>query len=371
MIYATLFALVVSAEPAASAPPVVVKAEPDAVLTARFHQKDGWIGGDGAFSVSLDDKRVLWLFSDTWVGAVRDGKRKGVALVNNTVGVQEGHGADLKLTFAVQKGGDDKPVAIFAPHDEKSWFWQFAGHFADDKLHVFLPRFEKTNAPGAFGFKGLDVWLGTVENPGADPLAWKPQYTEMPFANLKGERKWAFGSSVLTVGDYAYVYGYAETPDKPFPTRKLLTARVPKDKLADFKAWRFWANGKWSADSKDATPQSDKFGAEFSVSYLPGLKRYVAVSTENGLSDRIIGRFAPAPEGPWSEPVLLYTCPEMKKDKKVFSYAAKAHPHLASGNELVISYVVNSFELGPVINNAELYWPLFVRVRLNERMPQR
>ena len=59
----------------------------------------------------------------------------------------------------------------------------------------------------------------------------------------------------------------------------------------------------------------------------------------------------------------------MKKDKKVFSYAAKAHPHLASGNELVVSYVVNSFELGPVINDATLYWPTFVRVTLKASLP--
>ncbi len=98
--------------------------------------------------------------------------------------------------------------------------------------------------------------------------------------------------------------------------------------------------------------------------HLPGLKRYALVYTENGLGERVIGRFASSPEGPWSEPVLLYVCPEMKTDKKLFTYAAKAHPHLATGNELVISYVVNAHELGPVINNAELYWPTFVRVRL-------
>jgi hypothetical protein len=94
------------------------------------------------------------------------------------------------------------------------------------------------------------------------------------------------------------------------------------------------------------------------------LKRYAAVYTELGLSDRIVARFAESPEGPWSEAVLLYLCPEMKRDKKVFSYAAKAHPHLARGNELVVSYVVNSFELGPVVNDATLYWPTFVRVAL-------
>ena len=69
-----------------------MKAEPDAKLNAAFRPTDGWVGGDGAFSVPLSDKRVLWLFSDTWVGSVRDGKRKAARMVNNSVGVQEGSG---------------------------------------------------------------------------------------------------------------------------------------------------------------------------------------------------------------------------------------------------------------------------------------
>jgi hypothetical protein len=67
----------------------------------------------------------------------------------------------------------------------------------------------------------------------------------------------------------------------------------------------------------------------------------VAVYTENGLGDRIVGRFASASEGPWSAPLLLYTCPETGKDKGVFSYGGKAHPWVASGSELLVGYCVN------------------------------
>ncbi len=345
-------------------PPTVLKAEPDAQLTARFRLKDGWVGGDGAFSVVPSGARALWLFSDTFVGTVRDGKRKDVTMVNNTVGVQTGTGADAKLAFFVQKTTEGKPTAFFTPPDGKGWFWLFAGHHADDKLHVFLPRFEKAAGSDAFGFKNVDLWLGTVSNPEVEPTKWKTAYAKVPFAEFGEKRKVFFGSAVLTVGDHTYVYGYEEVSGRPFAVRKLLVARVGKDKLADFTAWRFCANGDWKLDVKDATSAARNLATEFSVSYLPDLKRYALVYTENGLSDRIMGRFATAPEGPWSEPTVLYTCPEMKKDKKVFSYAAKSHPHLAAGNELVISYVVNSFEFGTVINDAELYWPNFIRVSL-------
>jgi hypothetical protein len=351
--------------PAAGSLPEVVKAEPAADLDAKFRRTDGWVGADGAFSVPLTDKRTLWLFSDTWVGTVRDGKRKNVTMVNNTVGIQDGRGADAKITFAVAEGKDGKPGTLFVPPDGKGWFWLFAGYHAGGKLHVFLPRQEKTNAPGAFGFKGIDVWLGTVSNPLDDPTKWKIEYAKVPFADLAAERKRSFGSAVLRVGDHVYIYGYEQKPTKLFPTRKLLVARAPADKLADFDSWRFLGEkGEWKTDAKDAVGLADGVGTEFSVSYLPGLKKYALVYTENGLSERIVARFATSPEGPWSDPVLLHTCPEMKKDKKVFTYAAKAHPHLATGNELVVSHVVNSFELAPVLNDAELYWPRFVRVGL-------
>ncbi|MBY0456819.1 MAG: DUF4185 domain-containing protein, partial [Gemmataceae bacterium] len=209
-----------------------------------------------------------------------------------------------------------------------------------------------------------DVWLGTVEKPAPDPREWKPSYAKVPVASFDDKRKVSFGSAVLTVGDWAFVYGYTETPGKPFPSRKLLTARVPKDRLADFGKWEFLTAGGWKSDPQAALAQAGGLGAEFSVSYLPEHKLHALVYTELGLSDKIVGRFASSPEGPWSEAVLLYTCPEMKKDKKVFSYAGKAHPHLAAGRELVLSYAVNAFELAPVANNAELYWPTFARVKL-------
>ncbi|HUR53603.1 MAG TPA: DUF4185 domain-containing protein [Gemmataceae bacterium] len=342
-----------------AAPPAVVKSEPLPEWDARFRRTDGWVGGDGAYSVRTSDTRTLWLFSDTWVGSVRDGKRKDVTMVNNTVGVQDGE----KLTFHIATK-DGKPGTLFVPPDGKGWFWQFAGHLDGDKLHVFLPRFEKTNQPGAFGFKGVDLWLGTVPNSGDDPTKWTPTYAKVPFAEIGAKGSRSFGGGVLRVEDWVYVYGYAETPGKPFASRTLLTARVPAGKLADFAAWRFLADGEWKPDAKDATGQGSAIGTEFSVSFVPALKQYALVYSENGLSQRILGRFAASPGGPWSAPVLLHTCPEMKADKKVFTYAAKAHPHLSGESELVVSYVVNSFDLAPVINDATLYWPRFVRVTL-------
>lgn len=347
-------------------PPAVVKAESLPEWDARFRLSDGWVGGDGAYSVPVSDTRALWFFGDTWVGSVRGGKRVGVAMANNTAAVQDGTGDKATLTFAVRKdAASGKPAAIFAPPDGKGWFWPLGGIHLAGKLHVFLVQVEKTAEPGAFGFRLVGQWLGVVANPGDEPTAWKAEYRQLPFATFGPERHVSFGSAALAAGEFVYVYGYEEKPGKPFRARRMLAARAPAGKLAEFSEWRFFSNGEWKPGVKDATPLADNVAVEFSVSRVPGLKKYAAVYTENGIGERVVGRFAERPEGPWSEPVVLYRCPEMKRDKKVFTYAAKAHPHLAAGeNELVVSYCVNSFELAPVINDATLYWPTFVRVVL-------
>jgi hypothetical protein len=40
---------------------------PEAQCLPYFPDKDGWYGGDGAYSIALDKQRTLWLFGDTFV----------------------------------------------------------------------------------------------------------------------------------------------------------------------------------------------------------------------------------------------------------------------------------------------------------------
>jgi len=94
-------------------PPVVKSAAPAPDVDALFDRADGWIGADGAYSIALSPKRTLWLFSDTWVGKIRNGRRTDATIVNNTVGVQEG--AVGRVTFSIARGPDGKPMALVTP----------------------------------------------------------------------------------------------------------------------------------------------------------------------------------------------------------------------------------------------------------------
>ena len=343
--------------------PVVLKAEPAPEWDAKFGGKEGWIGGDGVYSVVLGPQRVLFLFGDTLIGTVKDDKRAGAALVNNTVAVLSGKGNDAALRFVAGKGKDDKAAAMFVPEDGKGWYWPQAGVRVGERLFVFLPHIEKTKDGGPFGFKQIGQGLATVENPDDEPEKWRVKQHKVPFADYGPDRQRSWGSALLADGDCLYVYGFDEVRGKGVLKRSLTVARVPADKLTDFAAWRFRTADNWSDKPADAAPLADGLATEFSVCRAPGGKGFVVVYTENGLGDRIVGRFAPAPEGPWSDAVLLYKCPEMAKDKGVFSYAAKAHPWASAENELIVSYCVNAWSFARLFREDQVYRPKFVRVQ--------
>src|SRR5271155_1761171 len=57
-------------------------------LDALFHRTNGWIGADGDYSIQLNSRTILWLFGDTVIGQVRDGKRVNATMVNNSIALQ-------------------------------------------------------------------------------------------------------------------------------------------------------------------------------------------------------------------------------------------------------------------------------------------
>jgi Domain of unknown function (DUF4185) len=343
-----------------SGPPVVKSAAQAPELDALFECADGWIGADGAYSVALSPNRTLWLFSDTWVGRIRDGQRTDPTIVNNTVGVQEGYGR--RLTYSIARGPNGKPTALVVPADGGGWFWIQAGVACQGELSLFLNQVEKTDDNSVFGFRSIGLWLGTVANAEQPPEHWRVQQVKMPNTVFSHDRTLAWGAATLRVHDDLYVYGIDERRGKGDLNRQMVLARVPAESIRDLAAWRYFRDGLWGEDFHNPSPLAGGIACEYSVT--PFGDGYLAVYTESGLSPRIMGRTAAHPWGPWSAATVLYECPEMSCDKKVFCYAAKAHPSLSSGNDVVVSYVVNSFDFRQVARDAKLYWPRFVRVTL-------
>jgi hypothetical protein len=349
---------------AAAVVPVFGEAQPLPEMDALFQQKDNWIGGDGVYSVALTPERTLWLFSDTWIGSVRNGKRTNASMVNNTLALQEGHGANSKLQFIVRHDAGGKPTAFLTPEDQRGWFWPWSSACLGQRLFLFLTQVEKNGAGGAFGFRQIGHSLGVVTNPLAPPLEWRVEQHPLPCTEFSTECHIAFGAANVVAGEYLYVYGTREDIKPGGRERYLVVARVPTNDVADFSAWRYFADGQWDTDFHKASGLANRMATEFSVSFLPKLGQYVLVYTDRGLSPRIEVRTAPTPWGKWSAPATVFRCPEMGKDKNVFCYAAKAHPSEGGDDALIVSYVANSYDFRQVMADASLYWPRFVRVPL-------
>ncbi|MGA2177949.1 MAG: DUF4185 domain-containing protein [Verrucomicrobiota bacterium] len=192
---------------------------------------------------------------------------------------------------------------------------------------------------------------------------WHVEQIKVPWAEFHPpESEKVFGMPLLREGHTVYLYGLEL--DRASYDRYLLAGRANVNSLEDFSTWEFYTDGTWQHDFRKASRLCNHMGAELSVSYLPRFRRYVLVYTENGLSDRILLRFAASPVGPWSTAQTIYRTPEMTWDSSYFCYAAKAHPELSrQDDELIVSYVCNANDFWKMAADARIYRPKFLRLK--------
>ena len=334
---------------------------------ALFENESGWTGADGAYSVPMTNDRILWLFGDTWFGEVRNGRHVNATIINNSIAIQRGltpYVAFLEFYSGTSSLGELQ--AFIRPADGRGWFWIYHGAIAPDGLYLFLLQIVRSNAAGTFGFEVIGSWLGHIANYDDPPERWNINQYKIPWSRFSAVQNIFFGSWVMKKNEFVYIYGIDEEIVDQRPRKFMILARAPKAGLAHFERWRFYADGLWTADFSRAERLSANLANEYSVSFLPILGNYAAVYTQNGLSKNIVARFGANPWGPWSEPEVLFQCPEMSRGEDIMCYAGKGHPDLSSGpDELIISYIANSEDFYKMAADAELYRPRFVLIRFN------
>jgi len=349
----------------ASQPRVSVDVLPE--YDALFDRKDGWTGADGAYTVSLSENRILWLFGDTWYGEIRDGRHENAVIVNNSIAIQRGLSPpEASIRFYAGQSAAGRPPAFFRPADGRGWLWMYDGIQTATGLYLFLIQLDHSGEQDSFGFKIIGSWLGHVTNPADSPDNWRLSQHRIPWARFSPAGDTLFGSALMRAGPFIYIYGVTEELVGGIRNKSMILARVLENRINQFDQWQFFAGGQWTADFDQSSRLCDGMANEYSVSYLAGLKKYIAVYTENGFSRNIVLRSAADPGGPWSEPQKAYACPEMNRGADIFCYAAKGHPDLApSPGEIIVTYVANSLDFDRIAGDAGLYRPRFLRVRFD------
>lgn len=310
---------------------------------ALFHRQSGWTGADGTYSIPMSAGSTLWGFSDTFFGEVSAGAHIApFAFVHNSLVSQSEDG--LKFWRA----------PVFEPPDGVGWFWLLDGVARSaDEAEILLGQFRATGDQGAFGFAQCGLWWARFRLPKSGDRVKVLDYKRLPFFWQDSDTNVTFGSSLMTVGPWCYIYGVHQRG----LVRSSVLARAPRATMAQPSTWRFFDGKGWNRDRRSVSPLFDDASVEYSVH--AGKDRFVYVGcAQNGMSGRIVARSAPSPAGPWSEELPVAEAPEHKGD--VFCYNAKAHPELTRNGKVLVSYNVNTTDLEKAVSQADIYRPRFI-----------
>jgi len=319
-----------------------------------FPDKNGWYGGDGAYSIKLDGERTLWLFGDTFV-ARQEGRKDRVymdVILGTTLAVSTcSANNEFKIQYYLKKK-NEKFVSSFG---EDEWLWPQDPFIVNNVLYIPLIAVTATNKKGElFNFKITGLKLARIKDySAADPNKWNMDYIDLTPA-IPPEIA-AFATTSVVLDDYVCFYpfySYSKDAVKIFGN---ILARIPVSKLDNpvGAIEYFTKEGTWQNSLNPARVKVvlDAGVSELSVRYHAADKIWVAVylNTQNK-GDRFLYQMADKPEGPWSKPkVLGWPIPEVDPqsspyDKNSFCYAGKEHIEFVRNRNLIVTYVCNSAE---------------------------
>jgi hypothetical protein len=319
-----------------------------------FKKDNYWRGADGAATIELGQDKILWLFSDTFIDQDGTGKRMNSNhLIRNSIAIQDSNLLHADLTFYY--GGTSQHPDDFFKQAGNNWFWTGHGIVTKGKLVIFL--FEVAAVETGMGFEATGWHIAVIDNPTDPPGKWIINYHKGPetYGVIVGS------SAVLQDENHVFAFGVKEPA-----THETYLLRFEKEKLinGDFSKMEWWIGSKWTDEITEEPKASSLFKGqtEFSVHYDRESEKYVQIQTY-GFGNASIGyRLADQLYGPWSEPVIFYT-PALKEDKE-YVYTANAHPEFRS-DELIITYNINNFDFGRLMNNEEIYFPKIIKTSLD------
>lgn len=348
-------------------------------------QKNGWLGADGMYSVSLNGVETpgkanltttLFLFSDCIVGNISSGSlQPNWRFLHNSVAYMKGNKVDADyIHFYYQKDSAGNAQSMFEPHTPDSkpgdYYWMGDGlvnHALDSTLYIFAYRIQ--NVPGSiYPFEDVGLSLIAIPKNSKSPFTNQRQI-DVPFflknSNTKG--KVVFGICVLsnTIGSgalhpdgYIYIYGIRGI------NKELLVARVKDYQFENFNEWKFWDGNNWNEDINNAVALTNRVSNEMSVSYTND-GRVVATYQQDVDSPNIMLQVGENPWGPFQPAKKIWETPEIYDGLEYYTYNAKAHPQLSKPGELLLSYNVNSFQFEKDLKAyPNFYHPRFITVKL-------
>ena len=90
--------------------------------------------------------------------------------------------------------------------------------------------------------------------------------------------------------------------------------------------------------------------------------QYALIFSLDTLSGKVAMKLADNPWGPFGPAEVLWEISTPPGLNDLFTYNAKAHPHLSKPGELLISWNVNTFNFWDHFTYADIYRPRFIKL---------
>ena len=336
-------------------------------FTRMFDRSEFWLGADGIYSIPLDgndhwgsaNKKsgTFFVFSDTMVGTADPVTKRfrDANMVNHSAAIL--HGDTIRFFYG--RNGDSTRTNLFGKR-----YWLQDGIVINGKLYLTAFTPDKR-------WKPTQIDLLTIPVLDSETVDWQnvTNTERFPLFAENEQFQLVFGIGILdhsATDGYIYVYGYRDTLQGS--RKHLIAARVKPEFYADGTQWRFWDGKDWAQDItvafRDEAVLAERVSTELSVTPI-GEGRYLLVFMQDVMSDRLAYKVGSSPVGPFGETVIFYRAPEPQAmGDPIYSYNAKAHPHLSAPGLLLISYNVN--RLNSLPHNTDEYRPRFIELRIEE-----
>lgn len=316
-----------------------------------FRSDSLWRGGDAAYSVDLGEDRVLWLFGDSFVGGGPDLTRSNRRMVRNSIAIQNGYDP-TRATIEFYFRKENQNPASFFPENKNEWLWPGPGYKIGNLVLLTFTRLIQQK-PGMFGFRvvGSQAWF--ILNPLQNPIEW--QISKVSFPHMPPGVKFGTGAFLRYEG-FLYAYVVIEPG-----IHDVYLARWHQNDIVEMNLMKpsWWSGTNWSLSLNDACVIIKALQTEFSV--CKGFdSRFWLVSVEGIGATDVFLRTAIKPEGPWSEPKIIYHPPESDRDS-IFVYSAKAYPYHRN-QDFVFTYCTNHKSFWKMASDMNLYFPRFVHL---------
>ena len=292
-------------------------------------------GRDGGWSGPAFGKE-LWSFGDSFITTAGE---DGMKIRSSTATWSDGH-SHTNWREALTPAGIPEQFIPYTRDEilsnkndsQNGWaLWGGPVLFQKDS-EVFL-LYSKVHRINGNGFHTTGVGLAKV----AEGMTIAIREAGLLFS----EPEPLFGNGAAFVhGDFIYLYECEMTSKLQMGCR---IARVPKEKIASRNDFQFYDGLQWVSEISKVAWILQGVASGFSVAWNEYAGAFVAVHSQL-LGAGIWLRTAPAPEGPWSEPVKIPADDERIlrpwKEAIFGNYLALQHPGLKrdKGREIFVTY---------------------------------